>query len=172
MAFTMNTLIAPTQTLDDALNRALVSADISKGFEQYFELFDRYYADDVEVWNESEEEPVAGKEAVYQLLSDLLVPLHVMAEVGGLSVLLRYLPICSEIEDEHRADWTLELVGVRGKKMVVTWSSVRRWNGLQIAYERHSEHRRRGELLTGDDLHAGGHLHTIREDDAPSRHFN
>ena len=164
----MNTLTTTTQTLDDALNRALVSADISKGFEQYFELFDRYYADDVEVWNSSEEEPVAGKEAVYHLLSDLLVPLHVMAEVGGLSIRLRYAPVRSYIEDEHRADWTLEIVGVRGKQMVVTWSSIRRWNSSRIAYERHSEHRRRGELLTGGDLHVVGHLHAPRGGSAPN----
>jgi len=72
-----------SQTLERLLNEAIIHADISNSFEEYIEIFDTFYADDIEVSSDVTEEPVRGKSRVTSLLFNFLVPLHVMAEVAG-----------------------------------------------------------------------------------------
>ena len=38
-----------SQTLERLLNEAIIHADISNSFEEYIEIFDTFYADDIEV---------------------------------------------------------------------------------------------------------------------------
>src|SRR5258707_8048819 len=75
-----------SQTRERALNAAIVQADISESFEEYLGVFDAFYADDIEASTETREESVRGKARVRSLLFNFLVPLHVMAEVGGLLI--------------------------------------------------------------------------------------
>jgi hypothetical protein len=75
-----------SQSRERALNTAIVQANISEGFEKYLEIFDAFYADDIEASSETGEESVRGKGGVRSLLFNFLVPLHVMAEVGGLLI--------------------------------------------------------------------------------------
>ena len=79
-------LYTSSQTGERVLNAAIVQADISESFEEYLEIFDAFYADDIGVSAETREEPIRGKARVRSLLFNFLVPLHVMAEVGGLSI--------------------------------------------------------------------------------------
>ena len=79
-------LYANTQLRERALNAAIVGAEISETFEDYLAIFDAYYADDIEVSSETANEPIRGKDRVRAFLANFLVPLHVMAEVGGLSI--------------------------------------------------------------------------------------
>jgi hypothetical protein len=46
-------LYTRTRTRDRVLNAAIVRADISKSFEKYLEIFDAFYADDIEVSDET-----------------------------------------------------------------------------------------------------------------------
>ena len=84
-------LFPKSQTGERALNAAIVQAKISEGFEEYLEIFDAFYADNVEVSSETGNEPIRGKARVRSLL--FLFPLHVMAEIGGLSISIRQAPI-------------------------------------------------------------------------------
>src|SRR4030088_2655640 len=84
---------ANSKTGERLLNAAIVQAGISEGFEEYLEIFDAFYADDVEVTTEPGTEPIRGKARVRFLLYNFLVPLHVAAEVGGLSITIRETPI-------------------------------------------------------------------------------
>jgi hypothetical protein len=68
------------------LNNALVNADISNGYEEYLALFDRFYDENVEVLSDSNPASLVGKARVLPVIFNFLVPLHVMAEIGGLSV--------------------------------------------------------------------------------------
>ena len=71
---TVKTLAADSAVAAErALNAAIINADITRGFEEYLTLVDQYYAEDVEV------------SADVSLLG-FLVPLHMMAEMGGLWV--------------------------------------------------------------------------------------
>src|SRR5882762_4017519 len=78
------------------LNSAIVAADISSGWEQYLEILDAFYADRIEVTDGTESGAVFGRERIRALLFKFLVPLHVMAEIGGLSVRIRESPILGD----------------------------------------------------------------------------
>jgi hypothetical protein len=68
------------------LNAAILRAESSKSYEEFLDIFEKFYADDVEVSREGLREMIRGKEKVRPFLLNLLVPLHIMAEVAGLSV--------------------------------------------------------------------------------------
>src|ERR1700739_343057 len=78
---------------EEVLNSAIIAADISSGWEEYLEIFDAFYSDHVEVTDETESSAVIGKERMRALLYKFLVPIHVMAEIGSLSVQIRESPI-------------------------------------------------------------------------------
>ena len=67
-------------------------------------------------------EPVHGKAAVLTRLAGFLVPLHVFAEIGGVSVSIQSSPIRGDRADETHSAWTLQLRGVTGTTCTVTWS--------------------------------------------------
>jgi len=64
-----------SQTLEQLLNEAIIHADISNGFEEYLEIFDTFYTDDIGVSSDVTEEPVRGKSRVTSLLFNFLMPL-------------------------------------------------------------------------------------------------
>jgi hypothetical protein len=103
------------------LNNALVNADISNGYEEYLALFDHFYDENVEVPSDRNPAPHVGKARVLPIIFNFLMPLHVMAEIGGLSVRLRYTPLFSDRREEQHAEWSLDLVGATGRSFMVNW---------------------------------------------------
>src|SRR5580698_10795369 len=89
------------------LNSAIIAADISRGWEEYLEIFDAFYADHVEVTGGTESSAVIGKERMRALLYKFLVPIHVMAETGGLSVQIRESPIHGDTAGETHSAWSV-----------------------------------------------------------------
>ena len=149
-------LYASSRTRERALNSAIVRAEISESFEEYLEIFEAFYADDIEVSSETVKEPIRGKGRVRSILANFLVPLHVMAEVGGLSISIRQTAIAGDVADETHSAWTLDLVGVSGKTCTVTWRALRKWNGSRVVYEHHYDEQQNGGPLTTDDLSFNG----------------
>jgi hypothetical protein len=147
----------PSRTIasERALNGAIVAADISQSFEEYLEIFDHFYAEDIEGTTDTMKEPVHGKAAVRTRLAGFLVPLHVFAEIGGLSVSIHSSPIRGDRADETHSAWTLQLSGVTGTTCTVTWSSRRRWRLGRVVSEHHYDHRQIGGPLTFSDLRFG-----------------
>ena len=145
-----------SQTQERALNAAIVRAEISESFEEYLEIFDAFYADDVEVSSETHEEPIHGKGRVRSLLFNFLVPLHVMAEVGGLLISARVTALPGDAADETHSAWTLDLVGVSGRTCALSWCALRRWKGSRVVYEHHYDHQQSGGPLTSADLSWNG----------------
>ena len=109
------------------LNGAIVAADISQSFEEYVEIFDHFYAEDIEGTTDAAEESVHGKAAVPSRFAGFLVPLHVFAKIGGEYVSIQSSPIREDRPDEAYSTWTLQLRGLTGTTCTVTWSSRRRW---------------------------------------------
>ena len=142
-------------TAERSLNAAIVQAEISRSFEEYLGIFDEFYADDVEVSSETPEETIRGKARVRSLLLNFLVPLHVMAEVGGLSVAIRERPIPGDAAGETYSSWRLDLVGVSGKTCTLKWRTFRKWSGSSVVMERHYDQQLTGGPLTFDDLSFG-----------------
>jgi hypothetical protein len=141
-----------SSAFDRELNEALVNANIANGYEEFLALFDRFYAEQVEVASAGPAAALAGKSRVLPFLFNFLVPLHVMAEIGGLAVTLRYSTLHSDKRGEQHAEWSLDLLGILGRRVTLQWSSVRRWKDAHVVYERHYEHRQIGEPLTIIDL--------------------
>ena len=88
------------QTRERALNAAIVQANISESFEEHLGIFDAFYADDIEVSSETHEEKIRGKASVRALLCDFLIPLHIMAEIGGLQVSIRQIALPGDAAGE------------------------------------------------------------------------
>src|SRR5215510_6288986 len=85
------------QAAEHMLNTAITQAKIGESFEEYLEIFDKFYADEVEVSSETQQEPIRGKARVGSLLLTFLVPLHVMAEVGGLAISINETTISGDV---------------------------------------------------------------------------
>src|ERR1700722_4008671 len=145
-------LYASSQARERALNAAILQANISESFEEYLEMFDEFYADDVEVSSETEEEPIHGKARVRSLIANFLVPLHIMAEIAGLLISIRQTAIPGDAADETHSAWTLELVGVSGRSCTVSWRALRKGNASRGVYEYHYHHQQSRGPLTSNDL--------------------
>ncbi len=141
-----------SRNAERTLNAAIVHADISRSYEEYLEIFDEFYADDIEGSSDTTEEPIRGKAGVRSLVFGFLVPLHAMVEVGGMSISVRQTSIPGDVVDETHSAWTLELVGATGKVCTVNWRTFRKWNDSRVVLEHHYDHQQSGEPLSDGDL--------------------
>jgi hypothetical protein len=141
-----------SRNAERTLNGAIVHADISRSYEEYLEIFDEFYADDIEGSSDTTEEPIRGKAGVRALVFGFLVPLHAMAEVGGVSIAVRQRSIPGDVVDETHSAWTFELVGATGKVCTVNWRTFRKWNDSRVVLEHHYDHQQTGEPLGEGDL--------------------
>ena len=137
---------------EEVLNSAIIAADISSGWEEYLEIFDAFYADDVEVSDGTESSAIFGKQQMRALLYRFLVPIHVMAEIGGLSVQIRESPIHGDTAGETHSVWSVDLIGVSGRTCQISWCTLRRWAHSRVVFESHYDHKVVGGPLTIDDL--------------------
>ena len=137
---------------EKVLNSAIISADISRGWEEYLEIFDAFYANHVEVADGTGSSAVFGKERARALLIPFLVPIHVMAEVGGLSVKIRESQVHGDTTGETHSAWSVDLIGVSGRTCHISWCTLRRWADSRVVCEHHYDHQQTGGPLTFDDL--------------------
>ena len=56
------------------LNSAIIVAHIGRGWEEYLEIFDAFYADEVEVTTDTATGPIRGRERIRALLFQLPCP--------------------------------------------------------------------------------------------------
>jgi hypothetical protein len=144
-----------------ALNSAIIAADIGLGWEEYLEIVDAFYADEVEATSDTETGPIRGRERIRALVFNFLAPLHVMVEIGGLAVDVRASPIHGDAAHETHSAWSVNLIGVSGQTCTLTWCTLRRWAGSRVVYERHYDHQQSGGPLTGDDLNLNPSLSIV-----------
>src|SRR5260370_7118703 len=82
-----------SQAAEQTLNAAILRAEIARSHEEFLEIFETFYADDVEVSSEDSRETIRGQASVRPFLLNFLLPLHVMAEVAGLSLSVQQTPV-------------------------------------------------------------------------------
>ena len=145
-------LYTSSRIKERALNAAIVDAEIEQGYEKYLAIFDAFYGNEIEVSSETADEPIRGKDRVRSLLGNFLYPVHVMTEVGGLTVKIRVNEIAGDVAGETHSAWTAEFVGVSGRTNSVGWRVFRKWNGSRVVYEYHYDRQQQGEALTPVDL--------------------
>jgi len=148
-------LFASSHARERALNRAIVTAEIGRSYEEYFEIFERFYAEDIEVSSATSTGQIRGKARVSSILYHFLVPLHIMAEIGGLSISIRQINMPGDAPDETHSAWTLDLVGVSGRSCTLSWRTLRKWKDSLVVYEHHYDEQQSGGPLTEDDLRFG-----------------
>lgn len=141
------------QLAEQKLNDAITHARISESLEKYLEIFDNFYADDVEVSIEGQQQRVRGKARVGSLLMDFLVPLHVLAEIRGLAISIRQTAFPGDTADQTNSSWKLDLLGTPGNTYTLTWRTFRKWNGPRVVYEHHYDLERTGDSLPFENLH-------------------
>src|SRR5258707_675458 len=134
------------------LNSAIIAADIGRGWEEYLEILDAFYAVDVEVTTDTATGPIRGRERIRALLFNFLAPLHVMVEIGGLSIDVRESPIHGDAAQETHSAWSVNLIGESGRRGAMNWCTLRMWADASVVYKRHYDYQQSGEPLTGDDL--------------------
>jgi hypothetical protein len=137
-----------------ALNGAILRAEIGRSYEEFLEIFERFYADDIEVSSEESRETIRGKARVLTFLANFLAPLHVMVEVAGVSISVQQTVLPRDTANETHSAWRLDVAGVRGKRCTLKWYAIRRWRGASVVYEHHYDHQQIGGPLTMDDLNS------------------
>jgi hypothetical protein len=141
-----------SQAAELVLNRAVLRAEIARSYEEFLEIFDKFYADDVEVSSEGSPEIIRGKKRVRPILLNFLMPLHVMAEVAGLSVSVQMTQVPRDSANETHSEWRIDFTGVGGRRCTLKWYAVRRWAGSTVVCEQHYGHEQIGGPLTQHDL--------------------
>ena len=141
-----------SQAAELSLNTAILRAEIASSYEEFLDIFDTFYADDVEVSSEDSQVTIRGKARVRPFLLNFLVPLHVMAEVAGLSTSVQQTAVPRDTADETHSAWRIDFTGVGGKRCTLTWYAIRKWKASRVVYEHHYDHQQIGEPLTQDDL--------------------
>ena len=129
-----------SDSLERALNDAIVTADIGQGYERFLSIVDQCYADDVELYAEGQQLHVRGRQALRSALLGVLVPLQFAAERGEVSVYVAYSQKAISDLGEHHAAWVVELFGI-DHSVNMSWSSARRWRGARVVHERHYDQR-------------------------------
>jgi hypothetical protein len=143
-----------SQAAELNLNAAILRAEIGRSYEEFMEIFEKFYADDVQVSTEGSRETIRGKARVLPVLLNFLVPLHVMAEVAGLSIAVQQTALPRDTANETHSAWRLDFTGVAGKRCTLKWYAIRRWKGASVVYEHHYDHQQVGGPLTLDDLNS------------------
>ena len=154
------------------LNDAIIRARMNESFEEFLEIFDKFYAEDIEVSQEEIGEPIRGKTRVGSILLNFLIPLHITAEVGGLKVSIRQTAETGDVPDETNSSWRLELVGSSGKRCALTWRTFRKWKQDLVVREHHYQLERTGDPLTFEDLWGTLHSPELSQEAAGSNEEN
>jgi hypothetical protein len=89
---------------------------------------------------------------VRPFLLNFLVPLHVMAEVAGLSISVQLTQVPRDSANETHSEWRIDFTGVGGRRCTLKWYAIRRWTASMVVYEHHYGHEQIGGPLTQDDL--------------------
>ncbi len=141
-----------SQAAELTLNTAILRAEIARSYEEFLEIFETFYADDVDVSSEDWRETIRGKTRIRPFLLNFLVPLHVMAEVAGLSISVQQTALPRDTANETHSAWRIDFTGIGGKRCTLKWRAIRRWTASRVVYEHHYDRQQIGGPLTVDDL--------------------
>src|SRR5260370_32799539 len=139
-----------SQAAEQTLNAAILRAEIARSYEEFLEIFETFYADDVEVSSEDSRETICGKASVRPFLLNFLVPLHVMAEVAGLSISVQQTAVPRDTANETHSAWRIDFTGVGGRRGTWKWYAIRIWNASRVVYEQHYDLQQIGGLPTAE----------------------
>jgi len=141
-----------SQAAELTLNAAIQRAEIARSYEEFLEIFDKFYADDVEVSSEDSPETIRGKARVRPFLLNFLVPLHVMAELARLSMSVQVTQVPRDPANATHSEWRIDFTGDGGRRRTLKWYAIRGWAASRVVYEHHYGYEQIGGPLTQHDL--------------------
>ena len=141
-----------SQAAELSLNTAVLRAEIASSYEEFLDIFETFYADDVEVSSEDSQVIIRGKARVRPFLLNFLVPLHVMTEIAGLSMSVQLTQVPRDGAHETHSEWRMDFTGVGESRCTFKWYAIRRWAASMVVYEHHYGHEQIDGPLTQDDL--------------------
>src|ERR1700688_1050503 len=147
-----------SQDAELSLNAAILRVEIARSYEEFVDIFATFYDDDVEVSREDLREMIRGKARVRPFLLNVLVRLHLMAEVAGLSMSVQQTAVPGDTANETHSAWRIDFTGVGGKRCTLKWCAIRRRNASRVVYEHHYDLQQIGGPLTDEDLNLGSSL--------------
>lgn len=138
---------ATESKIDALLNSAIKSGDIETGWEAFLEVFDTFYSEQVRFEAEGLADPVLGKGELRSRVYDLLIPLHVVVEVSGISVSIEYRRVPSDNERQIHTSWRATLTSRTAIQCTLSWTCERHWHNSRVIFERWYDKHTEGELL-------------------------
>src|SRR3979490_989405 len=109
------------QAAELSLNASILRAEIAGSYEEFLDIFETFYADDGEVSREDLPEMIRGKARLRPFLLNVLVPLHVMAEVAGLSISVQQTAVPGDRANETHSAWRIDFSGGGGRRCTLKW---------------------------------------------------
>ena len=138
---------------EQALNMAIVAGDIAASYEEYLDIFDAFYSDPVSFHFHDDDAEQSDKGSIRCELAGLLLPIHVLAEVGGVTVTLIQKSEGILAGRQRASAWTMQLLGLSGNTTTVSWRLARTWNEeRRVDSERYSDWQQTGESLGPEDV--------------------
>ena len=118
------------------LNQTILATDIREGWEGFVELFDRFYDEEVMVVTGYEGAGFSGQGANRERLLQVLVPLHVVTELGVVQIERFGLKESVVAESgETRSTWLLETASSEMGSRSWRWTARREWREGRVIFE-------------------------------------
>jgi hypothetical protein len=137
---------------DKALNKAILSNDISFDFLPFIDLCHRHYADEVDLSFVEGPRRTVAKDTLQGMLMDFLFPVHLIAEMGGVEVTVKAQHITSDTPDQQHSSWSVELSAKNGTRRIMSWKTMRIWVAGKVVAEHLYDQSHEGPAIQYSDL--------------------
>jgi hypothetical protein len=137
---------------DKALNEAILSNDISFDFLPFIDLCHRHYADEVDLSFSEGPRRTVAKDSLQGMLMDFLLPIHLIAEMGGVEVIVEAQHIANDTPDQQHTCWSIELLAKTGTRLVMSWKTMRIWVAGKVVAEHFYDQSSEGSAIQYSDL--------------------
>lgn len=112
---------------DKELNDAILNCDISSDFLPFIELCHRYYADEIDWSVDESPRRTIARDELQGMLMEFLLPIHLVAEMGGVQVNVEACEIASDTPDQQHSSWSVEFLAKSGTRHAISWKTMRTW---------------------------------------------
>jgi len=137
---------------DRALNEAILSNDISFDFLPLIDLCHRHYADEVDLTFGGESRRTVARDTLQGMLMNVLLPIHLVSEMGGVKVTVEAQHITSDTPDQQHSFWSVEFLSKNGTRHVMSWKTMRIWVADKVVAEHLYDQSHEGPAIHYSDL--------------------
>lgn len=137
---------------DKELNDAILNCDISFDFLPFIELCHRHYADEIDWSVDESPRRTIARDELQGMLMDVLLPIHLVAEMGGVQVNVEACEIASDTPDLQHSSWSVEFLAKNGTRHAISWKTMRTWIAGKVVAEHLYDQCHEGPVIQYSDL--------------------